>query len=75
MSTFTELTKEEKKKIIIRRLQIEEILKEVPEGTRIHIPKKELEELLFDEIIYDDALQAPLRIPAWSGDFLSKIDK
>lgn len=68
------LDKEEKKKIIIRRLKIEEILKEVPEGTRIHIPKKELEELLFDEIIYDDALQTPLRIPAWSGDFLSKID-
>lgn len=53
------------------RKQIEERLKTVPEGQRVTIKKDLLEELLFETIKYDDIV---IKLPFWSGKFLSKID-
>lgn len=66
----------EKSKVDIRKY-IEENIKEIPDGERIHLDKTFLEELLF----YDVYVPCPeknerqkVRILVWSGDFLQKID-
>ncbi len=53
------------------RTQIEEQLKRVPDGQRIHLDKELLEELLFETISDDNVI---VKLPFWSGKFLSKID-
>lgn len=65
------LTAEEKVKF--RRL-IENELEAVPEGQRIHIDEEILEELLFDVISFGSNSIPPIKVPVWSGEFLSKID-
>lgn len=57
----------------IRKL-IEEKIKDVPNGKRIHLDKEILEDLLFDEMVYNKESNGKLKLPKWSGDFLSKID-
>lgn len=50
-------------------------LESLKQGELMHIPKEVLEYLLFDELpakIREEEVK--IRIPAWSGDFLSKID-
>lgn len=60
------------------RRQIEEILKNVPNGQRIHLDKDLLEELLFEKEILcgtdDEKEKAVAKLPVWSGTFLRKID-
>lgn len=61
--------KEDLRKIIEERLQ------DVPQGQRIHIDKKILEELLFDILSFNLGNKLyKMKKPVWSGDFLSKID-
>lgn len=55
------------------RKQIEELLKNVPNGQKIHLDKDLLEELLFEkELLSDNRLIG--KVPVWSGQFLRKID-
>ncbi len=49
-------------------------LQDVPSGQRIHLDKGLLEELLFETIVYNKETRETLKIPFWSGEFLSKID-
>lgn len=58
------LNKKSKKEL---RKLIKKELKNVPNGNRIHLEKGLLEQLLFNE--YEG-----IRLPLWSGEFLSKID-
>lgn len=53
------------------RAQVEEQLKNVPDGQRIHLDKELLEQLLFETITLDNIT---IKIPFWFGTFLSKID-
>lgn len=56
------------------RKVIEEKLAQVPYGQRVHLDKEVLEQLLFDEIVYNKNTGATVKLPIWSGDFLRKID-
>ena len=56
------------------RKEIEEKLKEVPEGALVKFDKELLEDLLFDEILYNEDENLTMRLPVWSGKFLQKID-
>ena len=56
------------------RLIIEKQLINVPQGQRIHLDNELLEELLFETIVYHKESGKILKLPVWSGDFLSKID-
>ena len=56
------------------RLKIEQELKNISNEECIHFDKYLLEQLLFDEIVYNKNIVATLKLPIWSGDFLSKID-
>lgn len=60
------------------RKQIEEILKNVPDGQKIHLDKDLLEELLFEKEILcgtgNENKKAVAKLPVWSGTFLRKID-
>lgn len=56
------------------RKNILEQLKNVPEGERIHIDKKLLEDLLFEEIVLVGSKGLTAKLPVWSGKFLRKID-
>ena len=57
------------------RLEIEKRLEQVPEGTRIHLDKDLLEDLLFDVLYNEDEPEDHyIKLPVWSGEFLSKID-
>ena len=62
-------------KISLRK-KVEEQLKKVPEGQKIHIDKTLLEELLFDVAVpqKESQYQINAKIPIWSGEFLRKID-
>lgn len=62
----------EETKIELRKT-IEEKLKSVPEGQRIHLEKDLLEELLFKSIKIERN-DSTAKLPIWSGDFLRKID-
>lgn len=57
----------------LRKL-IEEELKKVPNGYRIHLDKELLEDLLFETTIYDREKGYVLKLPIWTGEFLSKLD-
>lgn len=75
------LNKEGKREL---RLSIEQELKEVPEGQRVHLDKKLLEELLFDTYIEEFGpnlgegkligKKVTVKYLVWSDLFLSKID-
>ena len=65
------LNKQKKEEL---RLKIEQELRNVSNEERIHFDKDLLEQLLFDEIVYNKNTCAILKLPIWSGDFLSKID-
>lgn len=61
------------------RMEIKELVKEisledVAKGKRVHLDKEFLEWLLFDEIVYNKEKNLTLKLPAWSGPFLSRID-
>ena len=66
------------------RSNIEEQLKEVPEGQKIHLDKDLLEQLLFETCIFQlsgnsfpyelDGKKVSVKHLIWSGSFLSKID-
>lgn len=66
------------------RANIEEQLKNVPEGVRIHLDKDLLEELLFETRVEElsskifpddlDGRKVSVKYLVWSGSFLSKID-
>lgn len=56
------------------RKQIEDKLVSVPEGQRISLPKEILEELLFDVIQFRDKKIPSIKVPVWSGSFLSKLN-
>ncbi len=56
------------------RAKIVEQLQNVPNGQRVHIDKELLEELLFETIVYNKETGATVKLPFWSGQFLSKID-
>jgi len=56
------------------RAQIVEKLVNVPKGQRVHLDKELLEDLLFEEIVYNKETGGTVKLPIWSGDFLSKID-
>ena len=56
------------------RRMVEAKLKNVPEGTKIHIDVSLLAELLFEEEILDQTTGNIGKIPVWTGDFLRKID-
>ena len=56
------------------RAKIVEQLQSVPNGQRVHIDKELLEELLFETIVYNKETGATVKLPFWSGQFLSKID-
>ena len=50
---------------------IEKSLKEVPEGEKIYIARDVLEDLIFEQ----DPNSIPgVKVPVWTGEFLSKID-
>lgn len=51
-----------------------EQLNNVPEGQKVHLDKKILEELLFEEIVIDESKGWIAKLPVWSGEFLRKID-
>lgn len=56
------------------RKKVEELLKSVPEGKRVTLKPYILEELLFDEFVLIPEDKEKVKLPTWSGDFLSKID-
>lgn len=49
-------------------------LKEVPNGQLVQIDKEILEDLLFETITIDTENNIQVKVPVWSGEFLSKID-
>ena len=51
-----------------------ELLKEVPEGQLVQIDKDILEGLLFETITVSEEKNIQVKVPVWSGEFLSKID-
>jgi len=53
---------------------IEDKLKQIVPGERVHLDKGLLEQLLFEEIVYDKKTGAKLKLPIWSGKFLCKVD-
>lgn len=57
-----------------KRKSLEELLKSIPEGERISLPLEQLEELLFEEVVINDAEGIRVKIPVWSGEFLRKLD-
>ena len=67
----SKLSKTSKQKL---RNFIEKNLEDVPEGEKIHIDKDILESLIFEQD--SDAYNAYLgvKVPVWTGEFLSKID-
>ena len=75
------LNKEDKVKL---RIIIEEQLKKVPEGQRLHFDRELLESLLFETYVEelherwcekeDIGKKIPVKYIVWSGPFLSKID-
>lgn len=54
------------------RKEIEEAVKRVPEGQRIHLDKELLDELIFFKYKDENGLQ--VKFPVWTGEFLRKID-
>jgi len=56
----------------IRRIIIEQ-LKEVPEGERIKLDIKLLDDLIFFKY-YDKEMEQQIKIPIWTGVFLRKLD-
>lgn len=56
------------------RKEIEEAVKRVPEGQRIHLDKELLDDLLFTTLTVNKELGIVAKIPVWSGKFLRKID-
>ena len=64
------LTKESRNKI---RKAIIEQLKEVPEGEKIKLDIKLLDDLIFFKY-YNEEMRQQLKIPIWTGEFLRKID-
>ncbi len=60
--------------LIKLRQEAETLLKEVPEGLKINLKKEYLEKLIFDKVVLDEEKGIVLRIPAWTGPFLSKLD-
>ena len=53
------------------RKMIEEKIKKVPDGKRLYINKELLERLLFEQ---DIKHLTYIKVPMWTGEFLSKID-
>ena len=51
-----------------------QIYDNVPSDKKIKIDKELLEELLFEKIVYDKEKNIIMRLPIWSGEFLSGID-
>lgn len=56
------------------REKIAELLKENNNGPKIKIEKNLLEELLFETVTVDKEKDIQVKLPVWSGDFLTKID-
>lgn len=56
------------------RAKIIEQLKNVPKGQRVNLEKELLEDLLFEVITLDKEKDIKVKLPVWSGWFLSKID-
>ncbi len=53
---------------------IEENVTNIPEGQKLQLDKKILEDLLFETITIDKEKGLILKLPVWSGNFLKKID-
>ena len=64
------LSKESRNRI--RRIIIEQ-LKEIPEGERIKLDIKLLDNLIFFKY-YDKKMEQQIKIPIWTGEFLRKLD-
>lgn len=57
------------------RKKIKKMLKKVPDGERISVKNvKNLEKLIFQEYVIDEQKGIKIKIPVWTGDFLSKLD-
>ena len=54
------------------RANIEEQLKQVPDGQRVHLDKELLEDLIFFKGKNKDG--RVIKVPVWTGHFLRKID-
>jgi hypothetical protein len=54
------------------RKEIEEAVKRVPDGQRIHLDKELLDDLIFFKI--KDKKGVTVKFPIWTGEFLRKID-
>lgn len=60
--------------LIKLRQDAEDMLKEGPEGIKIKLKKEYIEKLIFDNVVLNEELGIVLKIPVWTGPFLSKID-
>lgn len=56
------------------RKSVEILLNATPDNKKIQLPKKTLELLLFDTYIVNKEKNIKIKLPVWSGDFLSKLD-
>lgn len=56
------------------REKIIKAVENMPYGTRAHIDKNVLENLLFKKVVFNRDTGETLKLPIWSGDFLKKID-
>ena len=65
---LSELEIRKKRKEIINKT------KELKEGERLHVDACLLDELLFERVYFDPENTIIVKVPVWSGDFLSKID-
>ena len=65
------MEKDYKTRELLRRT-VEEELKYIHVGQKIHLDKEKLEMLLFEEVIFEDNKKG--KIPVWTGEFLRKID-
>lgn len=56
------------------RTKVAEKLKDVPKGKRVILDSKILDQLLFETIVLNHETKEVIKLPYWSGEFLSKID-
>lgn len=56
------------------RKSVETLLNATPDNKKIQLPKQTLELLLFDTYICNKEKNIKIKLPVWSGDFLTKLD-
>ena len=63
-----------KKDIKDLRAEVVKLLDKVPDGQRVKLDKKILDDLLFDTVVLSKKYNIVAKFPVWSGDFLKKLD-